>query len=77
MELSQLEKIKSLRLAYKKTFESEEGKKVLEDLKRRCFYDKPTFVGDINVSAFNEGTRSVVLLILENMKDREGLDGSG
>ena len=68
---NQLERIKSLRLAYRKTFESEDGKKVLEDLKRRCFYDKPTFVGDMNATAFNEGTRSVVLMILESMKDVE------
>jgi len=59
---------------YKQTFNTDSGKKVLEDLKLRCFSKKTTFDKDTNVSAFNEGQRQVVLHIesfinFKNKKD--------
>jgi len=48
---------------YKQTFNTDEGKKVLEDLRLRCFSKKSTFDKDANVTAFNEGQRQVVLHI--------------
>jgi len=48
---------------YKQTFNTDEGKKVLEDLRLRCFSKKTTFDKDANVTAFNEGQRQVVLHI--------------
>jgi len=59
--------IKNLKLAYLHTFESEEGKKVLADLKRRCYYGTTTFTDNPALMAFNEGTRSIVLHILTMM----------
>ena len=40
-----------------------QGKKVLADLRIRCFAKKSTFDKDANVMAFNEGQRQVVLHI--------------
>lgn len=48
---------------YKQTFNNDDGKKVLEDLRLRCFSKKSTFDKDANVTAFNEGQRQVVLHI--------------
>ena len=49
--------LKELELAYKQTFSSETGKKVLEDLKKRCgFYTTTHIKGDSHESAFLEGT---------------------
>tara|TARA_X000001382_G_scaffold114987_1_gene93537 strand:- start:993 stop:1217 length:225 start_codon:yes stop_codon:yes gene_type:complete len=48
---------------YKQTFNTDEGKKVLEDLRLRCFSKKSTFDKDANVTAFNEGQRQVVMHI--------------
>mgnify|MGYP003134812099 CR=1 FL=1 len=56
--------LKELNLAYKQTFESDNGKIVLEDLKKRCsFYTTSHIKGDSHESAFLEGTRSVILFI--------------
>jgi|TARA_R100001530_G_scaffold74984_1_gene52744 hypothetical protein len=56
--------LKQLNLAYKQTFESDNGKIVLEDLKKRCsFYTTSHIKGDSHESAFLEGTRSVILFI--------------
>ena len=56
---------------YKRVFQSPTGKKVLEDLKRRCYFDKTTFEkGDTHHSAFKEGKRYVLLQIL-NMIDMD------
>ena len=48
---------------YKQAFNTDEGKKVLADLRIRCFAKKSTFDKDANVMAFNEGQRQVVLHI--------------
>ena len=56
--------LKQLTIAYKQIFNSDNGKKVLEDLEKRCSYHTTTHIkGDSHESAFLEGTRSVVLFI--------------
>jgi len=50
---------------FQKVFRSEEGKAVLEDLKRFCFYDRTTFIdeGNIHKMLLLEGQRNVYLYI--------------
>ena len=56
--------LEQLNIAYKQVFESDNGKKVLEDLEKRCSYHTTTHIkGDSHESAFLEGTRSVILFI--------------
>lgn len=64
--------LEQLMIAYKQVFESDNGKKVLEDLEKRCSYHSTTHIkGDSHESAFLEGTRSVVLFI-KNMLNKKG-----
>ena len=66
-----LEALKQLVIAYKQVFNSDNGKKVLEDLERRCSYHTTTHIkGDRHESAFLEGTRSVILFI-KNMLNKK------
>jgi hypothetical protein len=59
-----------LKLNYRRTFESDDGKVVLEDLKKRCsFYQTTHQPGDPHESAFLEGQRYAVLMILNLMKE--------
>ena len=63
--------LKELELAYKQTFSSETGKKVMEDLEKRCSFHTTTHVkGDSHEGAFLEGTRSVILFI-NNMLNKK------
>ena len=63
--------LKQLNLVYKQVFESDNGKKVLEDLEKRCSYHTTTHIkGDSHESAFLEGTRSVILFI-KNMLNKK------
>lgn len=57
-------RIKGMREDYKKTFESEEGKKVLADLEKVCLFKTTTFDKDPYVMAFQEGLRAVYLHII-------------
>ena len=78
------ERLKGLRGDYKKTFESEEGKKVLKDLESVCMFKMSTFNKDPYVTAFSEGLRAVYLHIttikdmdieaLERINKKEGTD---
>ncbi|MGE4551604.1 MAG: hypothetical protein AB7D57_00735 [Desulfovibrionaceae bacterium] len=52
-----------LHAAYRRTFESEDGRTVLEDLERRGFMWGSTLHPDPQRTAFNEGRRSLVLHI--------------
>ena len=63
--IKQFEKqIKELREAYKKIFESNDGKLVIKDLEKRCHFMSTTNVkGDSHESAYMEGQRSVLLFI--------------
>lgn len=65
---SNLEKIKALRNAYKRTFEGDDGEIVLGDLKKICFYNTTTMSADPYVTAFQEGQRAVILHILTRMQ---------
>jgi len=59
-----LDALKQLVISYKQVFNSDNGKKVLDDLEKRCSYHTTTHVkGDSHESAFLEGTRSVILFI--------------
>ena len=74
METKQLEKfLKELQENYKFIFNTEEGKKVLADLEKRCHYHSTTNVkGDSHESAYMEGQRSVILFIKSMLrKDKE------
>ena len=62
-----------LRIAYKQTFGTEEGRAVLEDLQGRCFKYQTTVVpNDPQGTHVNEGARQILLTIEELMSD-EGI----
>ena len=73
METKQLEKvIKELQTNYKFIFNTEEGKKVLADLEKRCHYHSTTNVkGDSHESAYMEGQRSVILFIKSMLQTKD------
>jgi len=73
METKQLEKfLKELQENYKFIFNTEEGKKVLADLEKRCHYHSTTNVkGDSHESAYMEGQRSVLLFIKSMLQNKE------
>jgi hypothetical protein len=48
---------------YNRVFTSEDGKKLLEDLKKRCNVHSTSFSTDPHETSFREGQRSVVLFI--------------
>ena len=64
-ETKQLEKlIEGLKVNYKTIFNTDEGKRVLSDLEKRCHFHSTTNVkGDSHESAYMEGQRSVLLFI--------------
>ena len=73
--VKQLEKqIKELKDAYKRIFNSDEGKIIISDLEKRCHFLSTTNVkGDSHESAYMEGQRSVLLFIksmLQNEKEK-------
>jgi len=55
--------LKELIENYQQVFNTQEGKKVLEDLEKRFFINASTFSKDAYETAFNEGCRSVILTI--------------
>ncbi len=57
-----------VRQAYKRLFESDDGKRVLEDMRHNLCADRTTFNANPTTHAFNEGGRYAVLLI-ENKMD--------
>ena len=53
-----MKQIEELKLAYRRTFDTEEGARVLDDLKARFSFEASTFVpNDPHYSAFKEGQR--------------------
>ena len=76
METKQLEKfLQELQTNYKTIFNTDEGKKVLADLEKRCHYHSTTNVkGDSHESAYMEGQRSV-LLFIKSMLQKENEKG--
>jgi hypothetical protein len=63
-EQNNANRLKALRDDYKKTFETEEGKRVLKDLEQNCFYRSTTLEKEAIGIAFNEGSRAVFLRII-------------
>jgi hypothetical protein len=62
--MEQPKQIKQLQQDYKITFGSDEGKRVLDDLKKRCHFYSTTHVqGDSHESAFFEGQRSIIVFM--------------
>jgi len=62
-------------LAYKRVFDSKDGKKVLVDLMKSCHMMDTTFDKDPYETHFNEGARSVLIRILKTTKtNMEQLD---
>ena len=63
--IKQFEKqVKELKDAYKRIFNSDEGKIIISDLEKRCHFLSTTNVkGDSHESAYMEGQRSVLLFI--------------
>ena len=56
--------IAALRISYKQVFETDDGKKVLSDLEKRCHFLHTTNIkGDSHESAYMEGQRSILLFI--------------
>ena len=76
MDAKQLEKyLQELQTNYKTVFNSDEGKRVLADLEKRCHFLTTTNIkGDSHESAYMEGQRSV-LLFIKSMLQNENEKG--
>ena len=55
---------------YHRVFDGEDGQKVLEDLKKRCFITRTTYDPDPVKMGMNEGRRSICVYIT-NLLNRE------
>ena len=66
-----MNKVEKLKLAYRRTFNTEDGEQVMSDLKKRFSFETTTFSGDPYQSAFNEGQRATVLLIARMLSDEK------
>ena len=65
-------KVKQLVSNYKTTFNTDTGKIVLEDLKKRShFYNTTHVKGDAYESAYYEGQRSLVVFIESLLNQKE------
>ena len=73
MEAKQLEKyLQELQTNYKTVFNSDEGKRVLADLEKRCHFLTTTNIkGDSHESAYMEGQRSVLLFIKQMLQKKD------
>tara|TARA_R100001440_G_scaffold75443_1_gene102693 strand:- start:16 stop:225 length:210 start_codon:yes stop_codon:yes gene_type:complete len=64
-----MNEIEELKLAYRRTFNTEDGNKVLSDLKARFGFETTTYTDNPYNSAFNEGQRATVLLIVRMLTE--------
>ena len=73
MEAKELEKyLKQLQTDFKTVFNSDEGKRVLADLEKRCHFLTTTNIkGDSHESAYMEGQRSVLLFIKQMLQTKD------
>ena len=69
-----MKKIEDLKLSYRRTFNTDDGEIVLSDLKTRFGFETTTYSDNPYESAFNEGQRAAVLLIVRMLT--EGQDTS-
>ena len=65
------QKIKDLIKQYKTIFGSDDGKMVMDDLEKRCFYNVTTFSKGDNETAFFEGQRNVLLFLKSMINHKE------
>ena len=66
-----MKKVEELKLAYRRTFNNDDGAQVLSDLKTRFGFEATTFSGDPYETAFNEGQRAAVLLIVRMLSEEK------
>jgi hypothetical protein len=66
-----MKQIDDLKLAYRRTFNTEDGAKVLSDLKSRLGYETTTISDNPYETAFNEGQRAAVLLIVRMLTEEK------
>jgi len=64
-----VKELEQLKLTYRRTFNTDDGEKVLQDLKSRFGYETTTFSGNPYETAFNEGQRAAVLLIVRMLAE--------
>ena len=64
-----MKEIEELKLAYRRAFNTEDGDKVLSDLKARFGFETTTYSDNPYNSAFNEGQRATVLLIVRMLTE--------
>ena len=64
-----MKELEQLKLTYRRTFNTDDGEKVLQDLKSRFGYETTTFSGNPYETAFNEGQRAAVLLIVRMLTE--------
>ena len=64
-----MKKVEELKLAYRRTFNSDDGAVVLSDLKTRFGFETTTYSDNPYESAFNEGQRAAVLLIVRMLAE--------
>lgn len=60
-DLKRLEEIEQLQRDYVSTFSSDSGKRVLQHLKKMCFFNQSTYNDEALRMAFNEGQRYIVI----------------
>tara|TARA_R110002020_G_scaffold24190_7_gene79751 strand:+ start:1938 stop:2168 length:231 start_codon:yes stop_codon:yes gene_type:complete len=59
-----------LKQMYRRVFETEDGQKVIEDLKTRCWFYAPIHTpGDTHETAYRDGQRSIVLSLISMLKE--------
>tara|TARA_B100001027_G_scaffold153693_1_gene107969 strand:+ start:71 stop:286 length:216 start_codon:yes stop_codon:yes gene_type:complete len=63
-----------LRILYKNLFNTEEGKRILEDLEARYAIHGTTFSPDSTETAYREGQRTVVLFIKSMLRDQPKIE---
>lgn len=68
-----MKQLEELKLSYRRTFKSDDGVKVLSDLKSRFGFETTTFSNDPYETAFNEGQRATVLLIVRMLSEEKEL----
>ena len=66
-----MKELEELKLSYRRTFNTDDGEKVLSDLKTRFGFEATTFSDNPYQSAFNEGQRAAVLLIVRMLTERK------
>jgi hypothetical protein len=66
-----MKELEELKLAYRRTFNTDDGERVLSDLKTRFGFEATTFSDNPYQSAFNEGQRAAVLLIVRMLTERK------